>query len=60
MPQPLDTIIIGAGTAGLAALREVRKRIDRLIAEHDTLKHNHNHILWALLNVAIWHDRFFR
>ena len=25
MPQPLDTIIIGAGTAGLAALREVRK-----------------------------------
>ena len=34
--------------------------IDRLIAEHDALKHNHNHILWALLNVAIWHDRFFR
>ena len=32
----------------------------RLIAEHDALKHNHNHILWALLNVAIWHDRFFR
>ena len=26
MEQPLDTIIIGAGTAGLAALREVRKR----------------------------------
>lgn len=34
--------------------------IDRLIHEHDTLKHNHNHILWALLNVAIWHDRFFQ
>jgi asparagine synthase (glutamine-hydrolysing) len=34
--------------------------IDRLIAEHDARKHNHNHILWALLNVAIWHDRFFR
>ena len=33
--------------------------IDQLIHEHDTLKHNHNHILWALLNVAIWHDRFF-
>ena len=31
MPQPLDTIIIGAGTAGLAALREVRKRTDRYL-----------------------------
>jgi dihydrolipoamide dehydrogenase len=26
LDQPLDTIIVGAGTAGLAALREVRKR----------------------------------
>ncbi len=34
--------------------------IDRLIEEHSSMKHNHNHILWALLNVAIWHDRFFR
>lgn len=31
MSQPLDTIIIGAGTAGLAALREVRKRSDRYL-----------------------------
>lgn len=31
MPQQLDTIIIGAGTAGLAALREVRKRTDRYL-----------------------------
>ena len=33
--------------------------IDRLIEEHCSMKQNHNHILWALLNVAIWHDRFF-
>ncbi len=33
--------------------------IDRLIAEHCSQKQNHNHVLWALLNVAIWHDRFF-
>jgi asparagine synthase (glutamine-hydrolysing) len=33
--------------------------IDQLIEEHSTMQHNHNHILWALLNVAIWHDRFF-
>ena len=31
MSQPLDTLIIGAGTAGLAALREVRKRTDRYL-----------------------------
>ena len=31
MGAPLDTIIIGAGTAGLAALREVRKRTDRYL-----------------------------
>ena len=31
MPQTLDTLIIGAGTAGLAALREVRKRTDNYL-----------------------------
>jgi len=31
MGAPLDTIILGAGTAGLAALREVRKRTDRYL-----------------------------
>ena len=35
MSQPLDTIIIGAGTAGLAALREVRKRTDRYLIVND-------------------------
>ncbi|WP_417913710.1 asparagine synthase (glutamine-hydrolyzing) [Candidatus Electronema sp. JM] len=34
--------------------------INRLIEEHCALKHNHNHILWALLNIAIWHNRFFK
>lgn len=33
--EPLDTIIIGAGTAGLAALREVRKRTDRYLIVND-------------------------
>jgi asparagine synthase (glutamine-hydrolysing) len=36
-----------------------RSYIDRLIDEHCSMQHNHNHILWALINVAIWHDRFF-
>lgn len=31
MAQLLDTLIIGAGTAGLAALREVRKRTNRYL-----------------------------
>ena len=35
MDQPLDTIIIGAGTAGLAALREVRKRTERYLIVND-------------------------
>lgn len=45
-----------------AVIRETMDRdyIDRLIAEHCSRKQNHNHVLWALLNVAIWHDRFFR
>ena len=44
-----------------ALLRETLRPgvIDALIAEHSAMRHNHNHILWALLNVAIWHDRFF-
>lgn len=33
--------------------------IDRLIHEHLSMKQNHNHILWGLMNIAIWHRRFF-
>lgn len=34
--------------------------VNMLIREHLAMKHNHNHVLWALMNVAIWHNRFFR
>ncbi len=33
--------------------------LKRLIREHLNKKHNHNHILWALMNLALWHKRFF-
>jgi asparagine synthase (glutamine-hydrolysing) len=33
--------------------------VNRLISEHCAMTHNHNHVLWALMNVAIWHNRFF-
>jgi dihydrolipoamide dehydrogenase len=33
--RPLDVVIVGAGTAGLAALREVRKRTDRFALVND-------------------------
>jgi asparagine synthase (glutamine-hydrolysing) len=33
--------------------------VQTLIQEHVDQKHNHNHVLWGLLNVAIWHRRFF-
>ncbi|MBN1522487.1 MAG: asparagine synthase (glutamine-hydrolyzing) [Candidatus Aureabacteria bacterium] len=33
--------------------------IQQLIDEHVSMKHNHNHILWALINVAMWYKKFF-
>lgn len=33
--------------------------VNRLIDEHCAMKQNHNHVLWALMNVSIWHNRFF-
>jgi asparagine synthase (glutamine-hydrolysing) len=33
--------------------------VNRLIQEHSDMVHNHNHVLWALINIAIWHNRFF-
>ena len=33
--------------------------IRHLIDEHVSMKHNHNHILWALINVAMWYRKFF-
>jgi dihydrolipoamide dehydrogenase len=33
--RPLDAVIVGAGTAGLAALREVRKRTERFALVND-------------------------
>lgn len=34
--------------------------VDTLIEEHLSMKHNHNHVLWGMMNIAIWHNRFFR
>lgn len=34
--------------------------VNALIEEHCSMRHNHNHVLWAMMNVAIWHNRFFR
>ena len=32
--------------------------VQRLMAEHLAGSHNHNHVLWALMNAALWHRRF--
>ncbi len=32
--------------------------VNTLIGEHLRRTHNHNHVLWALINVALWHRRF--
>lgn len=33
--------------------------VDTLIKEHLSWRRNHNHILWALINVAVWYKKFF-
>ena len=35
-----------------------RTVVNRLIQEHLARTHNHNHILWSLMNLAIWHKLF--
>ncbi len=44
-----------------ALLKEVLNMdyVNVLINEHLSWKKNHNHVLWALLNVALWHKKFF-
>ncbi|MFW6151621.1 MAG: asparagine synthase (glutamine-hydrolyzing) [Verrucomicrobiota bacterium] len=32
--------------------------VRRLIDEHLAMKHNHNHVLWGMINTAVWHRRF--
>jgi asparagine synthase (glutamine-hydrolysing) len=32
--------------------------VNRLIHEHVARTHNHNHLLWALMNLAAWHKLF--
>ncbi len=34
------------------------KYVQRLIDEHLAMKQNHNHVLWGLMNTALWHNRF--
>lgn len=45
---------------GSDLLREVFEPavIERVWQEHLSRRHNHNHLLWALLNLALWHRRF--
>ena len=35
------------------------RAIEQVWSEHLGRRHNHNHLLWALLNLALWHRRFF-
>jgi asparagine synthase (glutamine-hydrolysing) len=32
--------------------------VDRLVAEHRAGSKNHDHLLWSLVNLALWHKRF--
>lgn len=35
------------------------KYVKILIKEHLARTHNHNHTLWALINLTVWHNKFF-
>ncbi len=37
-----------------------REYIDRMIGEHMAMTHNHNHTLWALINLELWHRVYIR
>jgi asparagine synthase (glutamine-hydrolysing) len=32
--------------------------VNLLIQEHLDQRHNHNHVLWGLMNTALWHRQF--
>jgi asparagine synthase (glutamine-hydrolysing) len=32
--------------------------IQQLVREHMDYRANHNHVLWALINLAVWHRQF--
>ena len=34
------------------------KQVRLLMDQHLAGSHNHNHVLWALMNAALWHRRF--
>jgi asparagine synthase (glutamine-hydrolysing) len=34
--------------------------VNRLMREHQAMTHNHNHVLWALINASIWYNRFLK
>ncbi len=36
----------------------VTGHVNRLVNEHLRGFHNHSHLLWALMNLAVWHRRF--
>jgi len=37
----------------------VPRAVEELMSQHLAGTHNHNHLLWALMNAALWHRCFF-
>jgi len=33
--------------------------LNRLIRDHLDRVQNYNHLLWALINLSVWHQKFF-
>jgi asparagine synthase (glutamine-hydrolysing) len=50
----IDTLDASALVQDLFHVRYVHQLID----EHERFAANHSHVLWALLNLAVWHRLF--
>lgn len=53
-----DWMVELLGASELIARHLQVDTVDRLIAEHLSRRHNHNHVLWALINLELWHRAY--
>ena len=61
IPQRVDTVVVGAGQAGLAMSAHLRDQgIDHVVLERDSIAERWRNARWdsLVMNGPAWHDRF--
>ena len=56
LAQAPDTILLNESP--LLRQHVNLEHVNKLIGEHVARTHNHNHLLWGLINLAAWHKIF--